>query len=75
MIRSLVAFGLWVSTTAGVASDEARGTNRVPAGQSVDDVVRIDTRAGTFMVRETCAEELRDALAGRVTEHPIYAGR
>ena len=75
MIRSLVAFGLWVSTTSGIASDEAQATNRALEEQIAAEVVRIDTRAGTFEVRESCAEELRQALAGRVTEHPIFAGR
>ena len=75
MIRSLVAFGLWVSTTSGTASDEVQAANRALADQRAPEVVQIETRAGTFVVRESCAEELRQALAGRVTEHPIFAGR
>ncbi len=75
MSRYLVAFGALVCTSAGLASDEASNTNRALARQSVEEVVRIDTRAGTFMVRESCAQEVRQALAGEATEHPIFAGR
>ncbi len=75
MSRYLVVFGLLVCTSAGLASDGASATNGALARQSVEEVVRIDTRAGAFMVRESCAQEFRQALAGEITEHPILAGR
>jgi hypothetical protein len=73
MSRYLVAFGLLACASAGLASDEASNTNAALARQSVEEVVRVETRAGSFLVRESCAQEVRQALAGEATEHPIFA--
>ncbi len=74
MSRYLVALGLLACASAGVASDQSSDTNGALARESVEDVVRIDSRAGAFLVRESCAQEIRQALAGEVTEHPLFAG-
>lgn len=75
MWRYLVAFGLSACTTAGVASDGASNRNGALARQSVEELVRVETRAGAFLVRESCAQELRGVLAGEVTEHSLWAGK
>jgi len=75
MRRYLVALALSACTTPGVASDEPSNLKRELARETVGDTIRIETRAGAFLVREGCAQELRQVLAGEMTEHPIWAGK
>jgi len=71
----LVAFGLSACTTPDFSSDEAAEKNAALARQSVEELVRVETRAGAFLVRESCAQEFRGVLAGELTEHSLWAGR
>ena len=45
------------------------------ARQSTEVLVRIETRAGAFLVRESYAKEFQGALAGELPERPLLAGR
>ena len=66
MRRLLIACGLLACTSAFISSDAARESSEV--------LVRIETRAGAFMVRQAFAEEFQGVLAGELTERPLMAG-
>ncbi len=74
MRRSLIAFALLACTSGFMASDESSDRAAI-ARQSSEVLVRIETRAGAFMVRESYAQEFQGALAGELPERPLYAGR
>jgi len=73
MRRFLIACGLLTCASSVIASDGL--SQKDAAAESREGLVRIETRAGAFLVRQSFADEFRVALAGELPERPLYAGR